>query len=53
MSNTTWLITGASSGLGYALGEYVLKQGDRVVLAARTLGSMEGLLSKADGQLMT
>jgi len=46
MSNTTWLITGASSGLGYALGEYVLKQGDRVVLAARTLGSMEGLAKR-------
>ena len=46
MSNTTWLITGASSGLGYALGEYVLKQGDRVVLAARTLGSMAGLAKR-------
>ena len=25
----TWLITGASSGLGYALAEYALQQGDR------------------------
>jgi hypothetical protein len=25
MSNLTWLITGASSGLGYALAEHVLK----------------------------
>src|SRR5579872_21074 len=31
----TWLITGASSGLGYALAQYVLERGDRVVLAAR------------------
>jgi NAD(P)-dependent dehydrogenase (short-subunit alcohol dehydrogenase family) len=27
MSNSTWLITGASSGLGYALAEHVLKRG--------------------------
>jgi len=43
MSKSTWLITGASSGLGYALAEYVLKQGDQVVLAARTLESMQNL----------
>ena len=30
MSISTWLITGASSGLGYALAEHVLKQGDQV-----------------------
>ena len=33
----TWLITGASSGLGYALAEYVLQRGDRVAMGARTL----------------
>jgi len=27
MSISTWLITGASSGLGYALAEHVLKAG--------------------------
>ena len=43
MSISTWLITGASSGLGYALAEHVLKQGDQVVLAARTAASMEAL----------
>jgi short-subunit dehydrogenase len=43
MSVSTWLITGASSGLGYALAEHVLKQGDQVVQAARTLASMEAL----------
>ena len=29
MPETTWFITGASSGLGYALAEHVLKQGER------------------------
>src|ERR1700682_1060519 len=38
----TWLITGASSGLGYALAEFVLQRGDRVVLAARSMNSMSG-----------
>jgi NAD(P)-dependent dehydrogenase (short-subunit alcohol dehydrogenase family) len=31
MDTSTWLLTGASSGLGYALADYVLNQGDRVV----------------------
>jgi len=39
----TWLITGASSGLGYALAEFVLQRGDRVVLAARSMNRMSGL----------
>jgi len=39
----TWLITGASSGLGYALAEYVLERGDRVALAARSMQSMTAL----------
>jgi len=43
MNKTTWLITGASSGLGHALAEHVLKQGDQVVLAARSLESMRTL----------
>jgi NAD(P)-dependent dehydrogenase (short-subunit alcohol dehydrogenase family) len=43
MSNSTWLITGASSGLGYALAEHVLKQGDQVVLAARSVAPMQAL----------
>ena len=43
MSAATWLITGASSRLGYALAEHVLKQHDQVVLAARTMHSMQAL----------
>src|SRR5579859_5483530 len=47
MSNTkTWLITGASSGLGYALAQYVLERGDRVVLAARSLNAMTALAAR-------
>ena len=42
MSNSTWLITGASSGLGYTLAEHVLKQGDRVVLADVSTQSIIG-----------
>src|SRR6266446_6350366 len=39
----TWLITGASSGLGYALAEYALQQGDRVALGARSQPAMTAL----------
>src|SRR3979490_2375518 len=48
----TWLITGASSGLGYTLAEFVLQRGDRVVLAARSMDSMRGLAARyPDGAL--
>ncbi len=46
MDRSTWLITGASSGLGYALAEYVLEQGDHVVAAARTLEPMAALTER-------
>src|SRR3984885_9195665 len=46
MDRATWLITGASSGLGYALAEYVLEQGDQVVAAARTLEPMAALTER-------
>src|SRR5260370_17395960 len=42
----TWLITGASSGLGYSLAEYVLKEGDGVVLGARWLTQMADLAAR-------
>jgi len=45
-ATSTWIITGASSGLGYDLAEYVLGQGHEVVLAARTAASMDGLAAK-------
>jgi NAD(P)-dependent dehydrogenase (short-subunit alcohol dehydrogenase family) len=46
MSETTWFITGASSGLGYALAEHVLQNGERVVMGARTVGPMNELASR-------
>ena len=42
----TWLITGASSGLGFALAKYVLERGDRVVIGARTLTAMSDLAAR-------
>src|SRR5882672_853192 len=42
----TWLITGASSGLGFALAKYVLEKGDRVVMGARTLTAMSDLAAR-------
>ncbi|MGW0832081.1 hypothetical protein [Streptomyces prunicolor] len=38
MKQSTWLITGASSGLGRGLARHALRRGDRVVLAARFSG---------------
>lgn len=46
MDTSTWLLTGASSGLGYALADYVLNHGDRVVLAARTLDATADLAER-------
>lgn len=42
----TWLITGASSGLGLALAERVLQRGNRVVLAARSMESMREVVAR-------
>ncbi|MFE3254707.1 SDR family NAD(P)-dependent oxidoreductase [Nocardia sp. NPDC059091] len=46
MSRKTWLITGASSGLGKALAEYVLARGDHAVLAASSTASTTELASR-------
>ena len=46
MTTRTWLITGASSGLGRALAEYVLAQGDRAVLTASTTEANTELASR-------
>jgi NAD(P)-dependent dehydrogenase (short-subunit alcohol dehydrogenase family) len=43
MTAQTWLITGASSGLGHALAEHVLRKGDNAVLAARGIDALQAL----------
>ena len=45
VNSKTWLITGASSGLGFALAQYVLEQGDCAVLGARNLRPMSELVA--------
>jgi NAD(P)-dependent dehydrogenase (short-subunit alcohol dehydrogenase family) len=47
MDLRVWFITGASSGLGYALARHVLEQGDRVVMGARTVGPMYELANRS------
>ncbi|MBB5774003.1 SDR family NAD(P)-dependent oxidoreductase [Nonomuraea jabiensis] len=42
----TWLITGASSGLGRALAEYALAQGDRAVVTASSTKATTELASR-------
>jgi NAD(P)-dependent dehydrogenase (short-subunit alcohol dehydrogenase family) len=37
MDRRTWLITGASSGLGQALAEYVPARGDQAVITASSV----------------
>jgi NAD(P)-dependent dehydrogenase (short-subunit alcohol dehydrogenase family) len=41
-----WFITGSSRGLGRALAEAALEEGDRVIATARQPGSLEGLKSR-------
>ncbi|MGW0860510.1 oxidoreductase [Streptomyces sp. NPDC002690] len=46
MSRKTWLITGASSGLGKALAEHVLANGDQVVATASSTQATTELASR-------
>lgn len=52
MSERTWLITGASRGLGRALAETVLESGDRVVATARDAGALDDLAAKHGDRLL-
>jgi short-subunit dehydrogenase len=45
-TTATWVITGASSGLGYDLAERVLENGHEVVLAARNVHAMHELAER-------
>ncbi|TFY70245.1 hypothetical protein EVG20_g2751 [Dentipellis fragilis] len=48
MSPRVWLITGANSGLGLALAEYALSQGDHVIAAARSVSKLPASVKAAD-----
>jgi NAD(P)-dependent dehydrogenase (short-subunit alcohol dehydrogenase family) len=52
MSERTWLVTGASRGLGRALAETVLEAGDRVVATARDAGALDDLVDKYGDRLL-
>ena len=49
----TWLITGASSGLGRNIAEAVLASGDRLVATARDPRRLEDLVEKYGNQIRT
>ncbi|MGL4488479.1 MAG: oxidoreductase [Rhizobiaceae bacterium] len=51
-SNTTWLITGASSGFGRAFGKYALSKGYNVVVSARSIGKLEELKNEAPDRVL-
>lgn len=50
MTTETWLITGASRGLGFALAEEVLGRGHRAVLGARSTAPMHDLADRFGDQ---
>lgn len=39
MAEQVWLVTGATSGLGYGLVEYILSRGDKVIASGRQIES--------------
>lgn len=47
-----WFITGASSGFGRAFAEYALDQGHGVVVSARQVEKLDGLLARAPTQVL-
>lgn len=49
--NTTWLVTGSSSGIGKALVEQLLERGDRVAATLRKPEALDELKARYPGQL--
>ena len=52
MTTQTWLITGASTGLGRTLAEHVLQEGDSAVVAARDFGTLPKLAAPYPDQAL-
>lgn len=52
ISGKTWLITGASSGIGLALAEAALRAGERVVGTARRTARFDALLARYGDRLL-
>jgi NAD(P)-dependent dehydrogenase (short-subunit alcohol dehydrogenase family) len=52
LSQSVWLITGASSGLGHVLAEAVLERGGRVVATARKTEDVEELEARNPGRVV-
>ncbi len=50
---TTWLITGCSAGLGRALAEEVLREGDQAVVTARDTATVADLADAYPSQALT
>ena len=51
-SHRTWFITGCSSGFGRAIAEAALQAGDRVVLTARDVSTIEPLAAVVPEQAL-
>lgn len=49
-SNRTWLITGSSSGFGARIAQSALEQGDNVMLTARDVSSLAGIVTRFPGR---
>jgi NAD(P)-dependent dehydrogenase (short-subunit alcohol dehydrogenase family) len=49
---TTWFVTGASSGFGYAFAEHALAQEHNVVAAARDISRLEALVARAPDRVL-
>lgn len=46
----TWLITGASSGIGYGIAQAAMERGDKAIIAARSEDKLQALADRFPGQ---
>src|SRR5215468_7086599 len=52
MTNTTWFITGASSGFGLAFASFVLDRGYNVVATARSIDKLGAFAARAPNRVL-